>query len=873
MPDEKTMPSPEGKSLVTRMIGGAVHKTLRTAITAIKPNDWMSALQPLIPWLPMVMGRQWDFPVGKNINYIPRGQEKLTFFNLRAFARNSEIVRLAIETRKDQLCSQPWQIKGKDGSDVDEDDPRIIKWTKFFKKPDGENKWNDWYRILLEELFVTDAVTIWRMPNKINGLAGLRLLDGATIFPLITDQGYKPQPPDPAYQQILKGVPKGNHTTDELIYAVRNRRVYTTYGYCYDPETEILSRKGWVKFTDLDLATEVATRSPDGKFEWQKPTRIIEENWNGDMYSFKSRSLDLFVTPEHRMLTDRKTNPILSAQELANKYCTMTKIPMLSTWDGKEVEDIALGTSELQEVEVSRVRNGKMQNFSRNMKSATVRTFSGDDYCALMGAYIAEGNLRSQGGIEIAQRAFSKGYADYRRLIVDKLGGSYNGKSFILSWCAITEHFSQFGHAHEKFVPEDIVNATPRQIEIFLKYYMLGDGHFEKSINQSGRGEHPKLRPRATTVSKKLADQLVELAQKIGASASVRTRPARRQKILNYESDCREAYIVSFRYSKAMGFKASKEAYKGKIYCVTVPNGIVYVRRNGKPAWCGNSPVEQCIQSCIQDIKRSESQTAYFTVGSVPDAYMTMPDGMPQDAIKAFGEYLNDMLAGNIGGKRQVPVAPFGTKIEKLKEQILKDDFDEWVARKICFALSIPPTPFIKQMNRATAQSSQEQAIEEGQGPVMNWTIELMNSIMEFQGDDDLEFAFLDDKELDQAVQSTILVAQVGAGLITRNEARDTLGLDPVDEPAADALMVTTASGLMPLPGSEMDQQMQEQKLDQQIQINASKPAPVAPGQPAPRGASNNKPKPKNGDKKPVGKAVGSHKPLNFHYSSDHGHA
>jgi replicative DNA helicase Mcm len=29
--------------------------------------------------------------------------------------------------------------------------------------------------------------------------------------------------------------------------------------------------------------------------------------------------------------------------------------------------------------------------------------------------------------------------------------------------------------------------------------------------------------------------------------------------------------------------------YTGKVYCCSVPSGILYVRRNGIPVWCGNS--------------------------------------------------------------------------------------------------------------------------------------------------------------------------------------------------------------------------------------------------------------------------------------------
>lgn len=29
--------------------------------------------------------------------------------------------------------------------------------------------------------------------------------------------------------------------------------------------------------------------------------------------------------------------------------------------------------------------------------------------------------------------------------------------------------------------------------------------------------------------------------------------------------------------------------YSGKVYCVTVPNHVIFVRRGGIPVWCGNS--------------------------------------------------------------------------------------------------------------------------------------------------------------------------------------------------------------------------------------------------------------------------------------------
>jgi hypothetical protein len=60
--------------------------------------------------------------------------------------------------------------------------------------------------MLIEEMLVIDATTIYPRYTKGGGLYSLDIIDGATIKPLIGEDGRAPEPPDPAYQQILKGV-------------------------------------------------------------------------------------------------------------------------------------------------------------------------------------------------------------------------------------------------------------------------------------------------------------------------------------------------------------------------------------------------------------------------------------------------------------------------------------------------------------------------------------------------------------------------------------------------------------------------------------------------------------------------------------------
>jgi len=55
------------------------------------------------------------------------------------------------------------------------------------------------------------------------------VIDGATIKPLIGDDGRAPEPPDPAYQQVLHGVPAADFSADELLYLPRNARTHRLY--------------------------------------------------------------------------------------------------------------------------------------------------------------------------------------------------------------------------------------------------------------------------------------------------------------------------------------------------------------------------------------------------------------------------------------------------------------------------------------------------------------------------------------------------------------------------------------------------------------------------------------------------------------------
>lgn len=189
---------------------------------------WMGPSNPLQATVPSAAGRQYDYPVAVNLNLRPRSEEAIGFGDLRQLADAYYLVRLAIETRKDQLVKMKWVIKPAD--DKKKPDARCKEIEDFFKMPDKRHNWQGWIRQLMEELLVTDAPTLYYRPNLGGKPYAFELMDGATIKVLLDVTGRTPIAPDPAYQQNLKGIPAINYTTSELIYRPRNPRVWKAYG-------------------------------------------------------------------------------------------------------------------------------------------------------------------------------------------------------------------------------------------------------------------------------------------------------------------------------------------------------------------------------------------------------------------------------------------------------------------------------------------------------------------------------------------------------------------------------------------------------------------------------------------------------------------
>lgn len=190
------------------------------------------------PLRPMAAGediRREDFAVGRNVLMTPRAAEPraITYSQMRELSRLSPVLRTVIEKRKDEMKGLGWSIGVKDGGGKRKYETAIEQVTKFFMRPDADSRFDDWLGMILEDVFVLDAATIYKNKSRAGELLSLDIIDGSTILLLVDDKGRLPAPPEPAYEQVIKGFPRTWWTKEELLYFPYNRASDGVYGFSH----------------------------------------------------------------------------------------------------------------------------------------------------------------------------------------------------------------------------------------------------------------------------------------------------------------------------------------------------------------------------------------------------------------------------------------------------------------------------------------------------------------------------------------------------------------------------------------------------------------------------------------------------------------
>lgn len=225
------------------MASAVGYRSADAQLRSISPTAWPNPLQPIRPIGPPG-SKLLEFPflMGQNLSYTPNFDAEYSSARLKILA-GYPLAEACINNVKDQVCQTSWTIqlrekKGEPKAERDKrasGDPIILKLSRMFEEPDGENMWSEWLRPFIDAALVTDSGSLEPMRTKSGKLIGLSVLLGSDqIGRYVDDTGRTPQPPDAAYAQLWEGIPRTEATTDELIYRPRNiqpRNTISSYLY------------------------------------------------------------------------------------------------------------------------------------------------------------------------------------------------------------------------------------------------------------------------------------------------------------------------------------------------------------------------------------------------------------------------------------------------------------------------------------------------------------------------------------------------------------------------------------------------------------------------------------------------------------------
>jgi len=367
-------------------------------------------------------------------------------------------------------------------------------------------------------------------------------------------------------------------------------RIRITYmaGSCYDNKTEIFTENGWKFFKDLEKDEKVATlNSVTNLLEYQQPTEYINELYSGDMYYGKNSLIDFAVTPNHNMYAHKSKSlnrkkpfnfELNKMENLVNYDLTFKKN---CDWIGNDDEYIIIPKHLTTKQHTDKCGEIKIKM---------------DDWLKFFGFWMGDGWTTNGECNQVGVCGYKKIGIDTMKEIkgiFDNYGisSTYSGENTLRFFnTPLYNYLHQFGGANEKHIPKSILNLNKNKLEIFLEYYLRADGHIRKNGRKT-----------AYTSSESLANNLNELALKIGLAATITNRGIRNNNTVlkngrtikaNYDSHAINFYLSSKKNNLMPTMSHDNimiEKYEGNIFCVTVPNHILYVRRNEKSYWCGNS--------------------------------------------------------------------------------------------------------------------------------------------------------------------------------------------------------------------------------------------------------------------------------------------
>jgi len=345
---------------------------------------------------------------------------------------------------------------------------------------------------------------------------------------------------------------------------------------CLRKDTEVLTGLGWKLVKDCTKKDLVYSMDIDTGKAKLMPITKLHKVYAEKLYEFKNKAIDISCTANHKLLIKKRYFP-KNTRKFKNKNKDKGKYQQSN---GKmyfrRADEVYTQKHDFIPL---------VSNYVDGESPEKIYGFKAKDFLEFLGWYISEGwgrNKPRNRRISISQTKSKN-----RQKIEDLLKRMnlpivYNSHAYNLSKGYLPEkmfdELISLGKAHQKHIPRKYLNLSKDLLKTLFNSLISGDGCITERKNRTNKMMY-------ATTSKQLADDFQELTQKVGLKASISQQ--------SYDNGkWRKLYRLNIgfkQHSQVACLDKKIVPYNDFTYCVTTPYHSLYVRRNGRASWCGNT--------------------------------------------------------------------------------------------------------------------------------------------------------------------------------------------------------------------------------------------------------------------------------------------